>query len=362
MKILFLYLLILAFSVSIAQNNLRVYSANGEVFKLSVNNTQSNAHEQANVIVTGILQDTVLVKIEFPDNLTALKKLFLIEKTKPVFHKEFTYKVENIKNKLQISFVNVSDIQTLITPIVPPKPLVDTIYKYQNNVLGHFCELKNDKAIYFNNIPKQGVCENPMPNEYLNYIAILMTKTEVPDDKYNLLENVFRNNCVSIQQTNTLIKYIEYEVEKLKLIKLAYYSFTDKNNVKNLESSFKFESSKKELQNYLASTKSSKQLVNSQCTKPTEDIEIKMFTDKLNASGNDAERYDVLKKLYENYCYSSTQAKQVLQTFLHDREKFEALKLLYYHCVDKQNYATLSDVFSYKQTENDLKDFIEKQK
>ena len=44
------------------------------------------------------------------------------------------------------------------------------------------------------------------------------------------------------------------------------------------------------------------------------------------------------------------------------REKLDASKLLYYYCVDTQNYLNISDVFSYKLTESELKDFVEKQK
>jgi hypothetical protein len=361
-RTIFFYISIFSFLVVKTQNNLRIYSSNGELFKLSINNELLNQHEVANLLALNIIEDTVVIKIEYPNNLKLEKKIFLLEKGKSVTNKEFNYKVENIKNKLEVSFVNVLDIQKLIDPIVPPKPLIDTSNKYRNNILGHFCEIKNDVPIYFNNLPKQNFCEKPMPNEYLNYVALLMTKTEVPDDKYTLLENVFRNNCVSISQTTVLIKYIDYEVEKLKLIKIAYYSFTDKSNAKNLENNFKYESSKKELQNFLNEAKTKKQLSFSQCEKPAEEAEIKSFVEKLTVFNNDNERYQTFKKLYTNYCYSSVQAKQVLQSFIHDREKLEVAQLLYYYCTDRQNYLLISDVFSYKQTEGDLKDFIEKQK
>ena len=113
---------------------------------------------------------------------------------------------------------------------------------------------------------------------------------------------------------------------------------------------------------FLLEIKNNKQSTINKCVKAAEDIEIKSFTDKLIIFNNDAERYETFKKLYSNYCYSSAQAKLVLQTFLHDREKFDASKLLYYYCTDSQNYLSISDVFSYKQTESELKDFAEKQR
>ncbi len=361
MRTILFYHIIFLVLIFKAQNNFRIYSANGELFKLDVNNVLVNNSLQASVLVKNLTVDTLNVNIEFENKVKVESKIYLLEKSKTVTNKEFTYKVENIKNKLEISFVNVLEIQKLIEPIVPLKPLIDTSYKYNNNVLGHFCELKNSKPTYFNNTPKQGNCEVAMPPEYLNYVAILMLKTEVADDKFEVVENVFRNNCVSTVQTNSLLKYIDYEVEKLKLIKIAYFNIIDKANLKNLESSFKFESSKKELQNYLSEVKNAKQLTNINCTKASEDNEIKSFIDKLTTLTSDNERYEIFKKLYTNYCYSSTQVKLLLQPFIHDREKFDAAKLLYYYCMDKTNYLLVSDVFSYKQTEGDLKDFIEKQ-
>lgn len=362
MKKNILYALIFTCTFINAQNNLRVYSAKGSVFKLFINKNLANEHEQANVLVTEILLDTITVKIEFENNLTLTKTIYLLEKTKKTSNKEFVYKVENLQNKLVISFISVNEIQKLISPIVPLKPIMDTTLKYKNNVLGHFCELKNNNPTYFNNLPKKGDCTSPMPAEYINYTAILINKTQVSDEKFEVLENVFKNNCISVQQTNMLLKHIDYEIEKLKLIKIAFYNLTDKTNVKNLETSFKFESSKKELSNLLLEVKNNKQSAINKCVKAAEDIEIKSFTEKLNIFYNDAERYETFKKLYPNYCYSSVQVKLVLQTFLHDREKLDASKLLYYYCTDSQNYLSVSDVFSYKQTESELSDFVEKQR
>ena len=357
-----LYLLIFVCGFINAQNNLRIYSAKGNVFKLYINKNLANKNEQANVLVTQILQDTVTIKVEFENNLTCTKTIYLLEKTKKTSNKEFVYKAENIKNKLTLSFIGVNEIQKLISPIVPLKPIIDTTLKYKNNILGHFCELKNNTPTYFKNTPKLGECTTPMPAEYINYTSVLISKTQVSDEKFEVLENVFRNNCISVQQTNILLKHIDYEIEKLKLIKIAFYNLTDKINVKNLETSFKFESSKKELSNLLLELKNKKQSGINKCIKAAEEVEIASFTEKLSIFNNDAERYETFKKLYPNYCYSSAQTKLVLQTFLHDREKLDASKLLYYYCVDTQNYLNISDVFSYKLTESELKDFVEKQK
>ena len=356
-----LYLFIVVCVVTKAQNNVRIYSAQGELFKLFINTKLYNVREQATVLVTDIDDDTLSLKIEFERGLIVNKKIFLLEKSKPTQHKEFTYKVEKQNKKLTLNFISINEIQKIISPIVPKKPVADTSNKYRNTILGHFCELIKDKPIYFNNTPKEGICEKEMPQEYVNYIAILMSKTEVPDDKFIILENVFKNNCITVKQTETLLNYIDFEIEKLKLVKIAYYNIVDKTNTKNLENGFKFESSKKELTKILIESKNKKQSKQNNCAKEMEDVELKSLTNKLSVFNNDAERFELLKKLHINYCYSTLQTKELLVLFIRDREKLDAAQLLYYYCVDKQNYSSLTAVFSYKQTENDLLNFIEKQ-
>jgi hypothetical protein len=50
-----------------------------------------------------------------------------------------------------------------------------------------------------------------------------------------------------------------------------------------------------------------------------------------------------------------------MQLFIHDREKTEVAKLLYFYCPEKENYLSLLDLFSYNESKNTLRNFVEKQ-
>ena len=119
-----------------SQNNLRIYSANGELFKLSINTILINEHEDANVLVQNIIDDTVVIQIEFFNKLKAEKKVFLVEKGKTVINREFNYKVENVKNKLVISFVNLVKENNSLTHNSP-------FTKSQLNQIQHFLSCFN---------------------------------------------------------------------------------------------------------------------------------------------------------------------------------------------------------------------------
>jgi hypothetical protein len=314
------------------------------------------------VLVQSIYEDSLHIKIEFENKSKFETTVFLLEQGIPTKNKEFNYRIHREKDKLKLNYEDYYDIIKLPNPLIPSKPIVDTTAKYKNTRLGHFCELKDGKPIYFNNIPKDGNCLVGMPPEYLNYINLLMVKAQVVDDKYTIAENVCRNNCLTVEQLNFILKYIDYELEKLKLIKIAYFNIVNKKDKKELETTFRFESSINELNNFFKSAVDLKNLSSTTCKASSSQEEIKSLTDNLSVYANDSQRFDAFKKLYSDYCYSKDQIIEVLKLFIHDREKLDAAKMLFYKCIEKENFLAISEIFSYNETISELKDFVEKQK
>lgn len=361
MRIRLLIFLLLVFSGVHAQNNLRLISESGRLFKAYANNKVLNEKFEASILVQNIKEDTLLIKVEFENKETVEETLYFLEKKNPVSNKEFNYLLDNKNNKIKFVFTGIYPIITLPDPIVPVKPIVDTSYKLRNNLLGHYCELKEGKALYFNNIPSKGECKTAMPKIYLTYYSNLVKRAQTEDDKYAIAENTCRNNCISVWQLNKILAFVPYELEKLKLIRTAYYHITDKKNKSQLDSTFKLESSKKELSSFLATADDTKkQYVD--CTVSSPENVIGLFCEKLSVYANDAERYQIFKKTYADYCYSTAQVKQVLKTFIHDREKLDAAKALYYYCTEKEKFEEVTETFSYNTTGADLKEFVNKQK
>ncbi|MGZ3899982.1 MAG: DUF4476 domain-containing protein [Bacteroidia bacterium] len=357
----FIPLLLLAVS-SVSQNNLRLYTGSDEPFTVFTGDSTVNKKPEVDVLIENIVNDTIKVNIEFANKLKGSAVLYLLEKREPVKNKEFKYLLETKNNKVKFTFAGTEDILPLPSPLVPVKPAVDTSYKLRNNVLGHYCELKEGKAIYFNNLPKAGECVTPMPGAYINYMNSMMLRAHVDDDKYTIAENTCLNNCISVSQLNKMLSYIIYELEKLKLVKLAYFHITDKENRNRLDSTFKLESSKKELAYFFKNSNDYKLSSGNNCVKASSEAEIAELCKSLSIYSNDSERFNAFKKTYANLCYTSGQIKLILNQYVHDREKLDAARLLYYHCTDKENFLNIIDVFSYTTTAAELKDFVSKQK
>ncbi|MBA3679819.1 MAG: DUF4476 domain-containing protein [Bacteroidetes bacterium] len=362
MKYFFLFIFVLLIDLFFAQNNIRIFSAKGELFTLIAFDTVQNKTPQTNILISSVYEDSLRIKIELENKTKIEATLFLFEKGKATKNKEFNYKATIDQNKIKVSYAGYYDIVKLPNPIVPEKPIIDTTAKYKNTLLGHFCELKDSKPVYFNNIPKAGICSAPMPAEYLNYLNLLMLKAQVPDDKFIIADNVCRNNCLSVDQLNFILKYIDYELEKLKIIKIVYPNITDKPKNKELEKSFHFESSIQELNNFFKVADTQKIKISSTCKIASSPEEIKNFENNLSVYTNDSQRFELFKKNYEQYCYSKDHIILILSKFIHDREKLDAAKMLYYVCVEKENFLLISHTFSYNETISELKDFVAKQK
>jgi hypothetical protein len=201
-----------------------------------------------------------------------------------------------------------------------------------------------------------------MPEINLSYIHLLMDKAQVPDDKFMIAENVFRNNCFSTIQMAEVLKYVVYELDKLKLIKLGYHHVCDKQNKKDLEKCFRFESSILELNNFFKLPASEFEQIASGCTVPSSAESVNTFASGLGALSNDTKRLEAFKTTYSNYCYSVPQSILILQKFIHDREKMTVARMLYNRCTEKDSFIKVAETFSYNQSASELKDFIEKQK
>jgi len=345
-----------------AQNNASLSSSNGKLFKVIFGGKTFNEKAQAHVVLENIVKDTLRIELEFENKKKLPATLYLLEQGEPTQNKDFSYRVEFNDVKLKLVFVGVYDIRPLPDPLVAKKPVVDTSMNYKNKTFGHLFELKNGKPLYFNNRPGNGPCAVAMPPEYLDYTGFLISRAQVMDYKFAIVENVCRNNCLTVDQLNSLLKHIEHEIEKLKIVRLAYFSLVDPANKKGLAQSFRFEASVNELNSILNNPDVALNSSPNNCSKPASEMILNNFVTRLSAFGNDAERFEVFKKGYMELCYSVEQVSQILNKFIHDREKLEAAKLLYAYCVEKDKFMTVSEAFSYNQTNSELKDFIEKQR
>ena len=115
--------LILIAELNYSQNNARLYSANGEIFKVLIGNKEVNVIAEANVLVENISSDTLVVKIVFENNKESEAVIYLLDKGKKTKNKEYNYRINPEKGALKITFAGIHEIVRLPDRIVPKKPV-----------------------------------------------------------------------------------------------------------------------------------------------------------------------------------------------------------------------------------------------
>jgi hypothetical protein len=231
-----------------SQNNVRFYSADGSVFKLKMMGSVVNKVAEASVLVESVASDTLKFSIQFERGEEIAMVVYLLDKGKKTLNKEYDFKIIPAP-EVKAVFTGMYDPVVLPNPLVPKPPVVDSSarVKQNSNLVSHFYELKEGKPAFFNNIPGEGGCREPMPASYLDHAEQLMRSATTDYIKYSVAVSVCQNNCLSTGQLISLMKYIDYELDKLKLAKLALPVLTDPDNLNQVARSFKFDSSFQEL-------------------------------------------------------------------------------------------------------------------
>lgn len=342
-----------------AQNNLIIFSSLEDKFRIQSQQLPVNDSMQHEIKFNGIQDDTLWIKI-----ITASSQLnttlFLLEKSEPVNHREFVYALEKDKKNGSLKLVYISNypVKALPEPLLPPKPVIDTSYKWRNNVFGTLFELKNGKVFFYDNVKQITACEKAMSDENVAHALKLLARTQVDSDKYKHCYEIVKNNCINCIQLSELLKALNFELDKIKLVKEAYPNITDKENFKSLENFFRFESSKKEFKALAANTQSLSKKANINCYKPIHDSLHISLLNNLKLFDNDYHRLNYVKEKAADYCFTTNQFVQCLNVFLHDREKLELCKEFLFHITDKENINTLYHVFSYNESKSALKEYI----
>jgi hypothetical protein len=344
----------------LSQNSVIIFSSNAGLFNAKIEGLSSADIFEQEVKFAPLNKDTLDVTISTQDNLTHKQRLYLLQKARPVKNKEFVYSLERDEHKkLRLVFLSVQDLKPLPNPLLPEKPAVDTSYKWHNNVFGTLFELKDGKPIFYYNVPKNSDCKTGMTQANLDHGIAYLGRTTIGLEKYTYAKEIVKNNCLTSAQLLAILKMIEFELDKLKLVKDAYPNLVDKTELKTVGSTFRFESSKKEFADMLADPKSmlpSQNKIN--CTKAESDSVVKQLVYDVKLFANDYQRFKFMKEKAYGYCFSSVQFKDILTLFIHDREKLDLTKQFYNNITDKENLGVIKEVFSYNESVVNLESFI----
>jgi len=119
-SLFFICSFVFALTIS-AQNNLHLFTGSGKVFRMLQNEKYISATPQADVVLTKIKADTLRLKIEF-DGKRFGATFYLLSRTRHTSNKEFSYRVEPLKDKLEVVYMGMDSLIVNDQKLVPDKP------------------------------------------------------------------------------------------------------------------------------------------------------------------------------------------------------------------------------------------------
>ena len=177
--------------------------------------------------------------------------------------------------------------------------------------------------------------------------------------KANFLETEFNrvNRRFTSKQATQLIQLVNSESLRLKLAKQSYLRISDQENFHLVFELLNSTASKNSLNDYLISVKNGTTSGGQQLT----EAQFSTIYNEVIAEGSSSSRVYYLNNFFDRDFnnYTSTQAKQLIQTVTGDQDRLALAKRAYRGVVDKNNYYnTVSSLLTYLSGRSELLAYI----
>ena len=101
-----------------SQNNVHIFNGSGKAFRVLQNEKYITSTPQTDVVLYKIKEDTLRLKLEFGERRYGAT-FYLLNKGKHISQREFTYRVEPVKDKLEIVYMGMDSVSFRERKLVP---------------------------------------------------------------------------------------------------------------------------------------------------------------------------------------------------------------------------------------------------
>lgn len=296
-----------------AQNDLVVFSEQGEQFYLVLNGIKQNAKPETNVKVTGVMQSWVTTKIIFADGKTADldKKIALMSGGSDVKGYEFVYAVKKTDKGYKLAYRSEAVIaqappaqgQTVIVYSTTPPPVTESTTTTISTTTTSGAPATGANVNVGMNAGGTGLNVNVNVNDATMNSTSTMTSTTTTssstttsspppgnvyvlpgyngshncnwpmskpdfesaqnsikaksfeDSKLTVAKQILGSNCMLSTQVKEVMMLFSFEASRLDFAKFAWGKTFDPGNYYKLNDAFTFESSIDDLNNYIEGRK-----------------------------------------------------------------------------------------------------------
>src|SRR6187399_408587 len=193
-----------------------------------------------------------------------------------------------------------------------------------------------------------GSSSTAMTASQFNTIYKTAQRQATTNSKVSYIYNAFTNtnNYFTVAQARQLVQLAPDEANRLYLAKISYRSIIDRINFSQMNALLNSQASRNELNNF-ANTYDNSDPVYTRVAMKEADFNI-LYRDIENRYGLGA-KMTALSNAFatENYYFTTSQAKQLIQLVSAESNRLELAKSSYNNIVDQANFSQLYDLFSY---------------
>ncbi|MGZ3884744.1 MAG: DUF4476 domain-containing protein [Bacteroidia bacterium] len=345
-------------------NNLVFFSKSYKAFTLYLNDEKINANPEINVKAFHVSDGWQKVRIEFSGEKDhrVLSDSIRIRPIERNNRSEIAYMIRDDSGEVPgLVFMSQGLASGPKAPPVPEAPK-ETIPMLDNNVYGNLYQAIDGKPVFFKNYDAlRQACHADLNDKEVGYMLQLINKTNDFENQYKYIEQVVERNCYTAAQIAKILNLLTIEIDKLKLAEKAYPHLKDKAKVNELTGIFKYPTIKEEFAAFLNQFSVEQKQRDMNCTVALSDAEYKPIYEAVKKTPNEYEKTKQAKKELTAHCFSTTQLLEILNLFMHDRERLEFAKAAKLVVTDKENYPKLEEGFLFSETKTEFQKFISKQ-
>jgi len=346
MKTLLSLTLLFTFIGIKAQNNLVVFSENGEKFFLIINGVKQNIEAETNVKVTELIQPNYKAKIVFEDKAKGVvdQNIYFMQGGEPVKNYEFVYSVgmkkKGIYRARPVSAVAIgpqtksSSDQTVVHYATSePTPS-------NNNVIN---VADDQTASGGSNLQTEQ--------------SVIQTQTSYDNSGSVNMGIKMDANGVNIKVddgmgTGTGISTTTSQTVTTTTTKTSGGTTTNKSGTST--------SSDSGFGNLQSTNAGLNNGTNSPACGPMNATEFKTAKESIGSKSFDDSKLTVAKQILGSNCMSSDQVKEVMGLFSFEQSKLDFAKYAYGRTTDQKNYYKLNDAFTFQSSISELDAHIKK--
>ncbi len=270
----------------------------------------------------------------------------------------FSDHVKNGKPYTHFDFIYLGEQSGPKQPIVPELP--NYLSKLtENAAFGNLYKIINNKPEFFTNYDSASAsCKINLDEKDIEHFRFLISKTNDFSNRTKYTYMAVINNCYKVEHLVSILNVMEIEMDKLKLARLAYSHLLDKENASKISVVFRFKTVSEEYASFLKNIADVNFQKTLNCKEPVTESEFKQIYLSVVKEKYEHDKIALAKKHVIKQCFTSEQAKKLIDVFTHDRERMELAKAAYPVIVDKENYKIVQDCFSFSENKKEFLNFL----